>query len=104
MRRASSRVLVDRLTWLAIVAPDAQVRAVASRKLKALGARTGAPGNEADLAHYSLIAADVKRFLERPGEVTRLNITTPAPPGAPIGGDVPQNWLESPVWCVWDEQ
>jgi hypothetical protein len=79
------------------------VRAVASRKLKTLAARTGAPGNEADLAHYSLIAADVKRFLERPGDVTRLNITTPAPPGAPIGGDVPQNWLESPVWCVWDD-
>ena len=103
VRRASSRVLVDRLTWLAIVAPDAQVRAVAARKLKLLAARTGAPGNEADIAHYSLIAADVKRFLERPAETTRMNATVPAPPGAPIGGDVPQNWLQTPVWCVWEE-
>jgi hypothetical protein len=103
VRRAASRVLVDRLTWLAIVAPDSQVRAVAARKLKALSARTGAAGNEADIAHYSLIAADVKRFLERPAEVTRLNTTTAAPPGAPIGGDVPQNWLQPPVWCVWDD-
>jgi hypothetical protein len=27
-----------------------------------------------------------------------------APPGAPIGGDMPQNWLASPTWCDWDEQ
>jgi hypothetical protein len=27
-----------------------------------------------------------------------------APPGAPIGGDLPQNWLAPPVWCEWDEQ
>jgi hypothetical protein len=103
VRRASSRVLVDRLTWLAVVASDMQVRAVAARKLRLLAARTGAPGNEADIAHHSLIAADVKRFLERPAETARMNVTMPAPPGAPIGGDVPQNWLQAPVWCVWDE-
>jgi hypothetical protein len=27
-----------------------------------------------------------------------------APPGAPIGGDMPQNWLAMPVWCEWDQQ
>jgi hypothetical protein len=103
VRRASSRVLVDRLTWLASVAPDAQVRAVASRKLQRLAARTAAVANEAEVAHLSLIAADIKRFLERPAESSRL-VTTPfAPPGAPIGGDVPQNWLAPPTWCDWDE-
>ena len=103
VRQASSRVLSDRLTWLAAVAPDSQVRAVASQRLKSLSARSGAPGNDADIAHYALIAADVKRFLDRPAETARANTTTPAPPGAPIGGDVPQNWLQQPVWCVWDD-
>ncbi len=108
VRRASSRVLVDRLTWLASAAPDSQVRAVASRKLQRLAARatpaTPANGNEADAAHIALVAADIKRFLERPAETARMMTTTAAPPGAPIGGDVPQNWLSTPIWCVWDEQ
>ena len=63
-----------------------------------------ANGNEADAAHISLVAADIKRFLDRPAETARMMTTTAAPPGAPIGGDVPQNWLATPVWCVWDEQ
>jgi hypothetical protein len=107
VRRASSRVLVDRLTWLAAVAPDSQVRAVASRKLQRLAARgTAAPpnGNELDAAHLILIAGDIKRFLERPAATAPMSTTTAAPPGAPIGGDVPQNWLAIPTWCVWDEQ
>jgi hypothetical protein len=45
VRRASSRVLVDRLTWLATVAPDSQVRAVASRRLQQLSTRSGMTGN-----------------------------------------------------------
>ena len=105
VKRASSRVLVDRLTWLASVAPDSQVRAIASRKLQRLAARSGtATANELDTAHALLIAADIKRFLERPAETARTQTTTNAPPGAPIGGDVPQNWLAAPTWCVWEEQ
>jgi hypothetical protein len=50
-----------------------------------------------------LLAGDIKRFLERPAETARMLPAPPSPPGAPIGGDVPQNWLESPIWCVWDE-
>jgi hypothetical protein len=108
VRRATGRVLVDRLTWLATVAPDSQVRAVASRKLQRLSARgtAAAPpnGNELDAAHLTLIAADIKRFLERPAGTAPMNTTTAAPPGAPIGGDVPQNWLATPSWCLWDEE
>jgi hypothetical protein len=103
VRRASSRVLVDRLTWLASVAPDSQVRAIASRKLQQLAARAAPTANELDAAHAMLVAADIKRFLERPAETARMQTTTAAPPGAPIGGDVPQNWLATPAWCVWDE-
>jgi Met-zincin/Domain of unknown function (DUF5117) len=105
VRRASSRVLVDRLTWLASVAPDTQVRAIASRKLQRLAARNGtASANELDAAHSLLIAADIKRFLERPAETARTQTTTNAPPGAPIGGDVPQNWLAAPTWCAWEDE
>ena len=106
VRRAEERVLVDRVMWLAQSAPNAQVRAIASLKLQRLSrALRRAVGHaEADIAHRSLIAADIKRFLERPAENARL-VTTPfAPPGAPIGGDVPQNWLQSPTWCGWAEE
>jgi hypothetical protein len=102
VRRVTSRVLVDRLTWLAGVAPSAQVRAIASSKLRRLQARVVAPGNELDAAHQTLLAADIKRFLERPAEAARLMAPPNAPPGAPIGGDVPQNWLAPPSWCEWE--
>ena len=103
VRRATERVLVDRLTWLATVAPNGQVRAIASMKLQRLGARLNAPNaNELDAAQHALLAADIKRFLERPAEVARILPAPGAPPGAPIGGDVPQNWLERPVWCEWE--
>jgi hypothetical protein len=105
VRRATERVLVDRVTWLAQAAPNSQVRAIASLKLQKLAARlraaTGKP--EGDVAQHTLLAADIKRFLERPmAEGSRITPTAPAPPGAPIG-DIGQNWLASPTWCVWDE-
>ncbi len=106
VRRATSRVLVDRLTWLATVSPNSQVRAIASAKLDGLRTRQGGAGtNDAlDRAHNALLAADIKRFLERPAETARLLPGPNAPPGAPIGGDMPQNWLAPPLWCEWDEQ
>jgi hypothetical protein len=105
VRRATSRVLVDRVTWLAAVAPNSQVRAIASAKLDGLQSRlrTGTH-DELDSAHNALLAADIKRFLERPAETARLLPAPNAPPGAPIGGDMPQNWLTVPVWCQWEEQ
>jgi hypothetical protein len=98
VRRAAERVLVDRVTWLAQASPNNQVRAIASMKLQRLAARarvtTGKP--EADVAHQTLLAADIKRFLERPvAEGSRIMPTAPAPPGAPIG-DAAQDWLARP--------
>jgi hypothetical protein len=62
--------------------------------MKAAPAKT-----EADTAQRTLIAADIKRFLERPAEAARA-IAAPAPdapPGAPIG-DMPMDWLATPPW------
>ena len=104
VRRASSRVLVDRLTWLATVSPNTQVRAIASAKLRGLQTRMGsAKGNDLDAAHSALLAADIKRFLERPAEIAQMMPAPGAPPGAPIGGDIPQNWLALPSWCDWEQ-
>jgi hypothetical protein len=123
IRRAEERVLVDRLTWLAATAGNGQVRAVASLRLQKLAARLrGAGGSapavpastdgkssggavaksEADLAQHTLLAADIKRFLERPlADGARIQPAAPAPPGAPIG-DTGPDWLLSPPRCVWD--
>ena len=62
------------LTWLATVAPNGQVRAVASMKLQRLaGGRLRAAGkSESDDAQHTLLAADIKRFLDRPAEVARM--------------------------------
>jgi hypothetical protein len=104
VRRAEERVLVDRLTWLAQAASNSDVRAIASLKLQRLAARgrvtTGK--SEADVANHTLLAADIKRFLERPvADGARIMPAAPAPPGAPIG-DLGQDWLASPNWCAWD--
>jgi hypothetical protein len=52
---------------------------------------------EADTAQRTLIAADIKRFLERPLDPTRpIPLPAPdAPPGAPIR-DWDQDWLAPP--------
>jgi hypothetical protein len=105
VRRAEERVMVDRLMWLAVAAPNSQVRAIASLKLSKLAARlrTAAAKSEADTAQRTLIAADIKRFLERPLDPARpIPLAAPdAPPGAPIG-DPGQDWLAAPRWCAWD--
>jgi uncharacterized protein DUF4953/uncharacterized protein DUF5117 len=97
VRRSEERVLVDRMMWLASAAPNSQVRAIASMKLSKLAARLkSAPARtEADGAQRMLIAADIKRFLERPAETSRMLPTPEAPPGAPIG-DAPLDWLAPP--------
>jgi uncharacterized protein DUF4953/uncharacterized protein DUF5117/uncharacterized protein DUF5118 len=99
VRRVEERVLVDRVTWLATASPNPQVRAVAALKLTQLSARlkTTPGATDADRAQHLLIAADVKRFLERPAEPTRIMPAPDAPPGAPIG-DVGNDWLAPPPW------
>ena len=96
VRRAEERVLVDRVMWLAQAAPNGQVRAIASMKLKAIAAR--APGAaQPDVALHSLLAADIKRFLDRPADPWRIMPAPDAPPGAPIG-DMPLDWLAPAPW------
>jgi len=99
VRRAEERVLVDRVTWLATAAPNPQVRATAALKLTQLASRlkTQPGATEADHAQHMLIAADIKRFLERPGEPTHIMPAPDAPPGAPIG-DSGNDWLAAPPW------
>jgi hypothetical protein len=99
VRRAEERVLVDRVMWLAMASTNSEVRAIASMKLSKLAARLRTPGakSDADTAQRTLIAADIKRFLERPAEVSRIIPPPDAPPGAPIG-DMPLDWLAPPPW------
>ena len=97
VRRAAERVLVDRLSGLAAAAQNGQVRAIASLKLQRLAARlrVNATKTDADIAQHTLIAADIKRFLERPADAAKRLPAAPAPPGAPIG-DLDQDWLARP--------
>jgi hypothetical protein len=99
VRRAEGRVLVDRVMWLAGSAPNAQVRAIAQWKLGRLAARlrSEAVTAEPEQAQRALIAADIKRFLERPAETARVMPPPDAPPGAPIG-EPAMDWLARPKW------
>src|SRR3954468_15284905 len=102
IRRATSRALVERLIWLAGGAPMPEVRAVASRALSTIADpnyTTPTPTAPGDGTAKQLMAADIKRFLERPMEPIRTPTTFDAPPGAPIG-DMPYDWLASPSWII----
>jgi hypothetical protein len=107
IRRATARALVERVMWLAGGAPMPQVRAIASRKLNRMQSfpspTTADRDDVGDQAMTSLLAADIKRFLERPMEATRTPTTFDAPPGAPIG-DEPMDWLASPPWWIRDRR
>jgi hypothetical protein len=105
IRRSEERVLVDRTMWLAVGAPNGQVRAIAAWKLGKLAARlrSEAVQGEAEQAQHSLLAADIKRFLERPAETMRVMPVADAPPGAPIGGDPGMDWLAPVPMCTWSE-
>jgi hypothetical protein len=95
VRRAEERVLVDRVMWLATGASNSQVRAVAAWKLAKLATRLKSEvvAGEAEQAQRALLAADIKRFLERPADPAQPMPAAPAPPGAPIGGDSGPDWL-----------
>jgi len=88
-------VLVDRVMWMATGASNGQVRAIAAWKLVKLATRLRgeAATGEAEQAQHALLAADIKRFLERPEEPAQPMPAPGAPPGAPIGGDPGMDWL-----------
>jgi hypothetical protein len=103
--RAVQRVAVEQVMSLANEADMPQVRAIASEKLRQRQHRLGslAVTGASATAHASLLAADIKRFLDRPlAPTTRLEIPTP-PPGAPIG-DPGMDWLGriEPL-CSWEQ-
>jgi hypothetical protein len=103
IRRATSRALVERLIWLAGGAPMPQVRAIASSALARIQSGQGLGNQQAeDLAAQQLMAADIKRFLERPAAPITAPSTFDAPPGAPIG-DTGMDWLAVPSWCAWKD-
>jgi hypothetical protein len=99
IRRATERVLVDRVMWLATGSPNAQVRAVAAYKLDRLAARLSRPAlpGESEQAHRWQLIADIKRFLDRPAETMHVMPAPSAPPGAPIG-EAPLDWLAPAPW------
>jgi len=89
--RGLQRVLVSHLMNLAATSNMSQVRAIATFKLKQIQQRMNAKGalataTTADRAHAQLLASDIQRFIERPGDqATRILTLAAAPPGAPIG-------------------
>ena len=56
---------------------------------------------ESEQAQNRQLAADIKRFLERPGDPARIMPAPDAPPGAPIGGDPGMDWLAPAPACSW---
>ncbi len=101
--RAVQRVVVEHLMTLAAGAEMPQVRAIATHKLQQRQQRLSGAAASAS-AHAALLAADIKRFLDRPfAPATRADLPT-APPGAPIG-DPGMDWLGriEPL-CGWDQR
>jgi hypothetical protein len=101
--RAVQRVVVERLMTLAEGADMSQVRAIVTAQLKARAAAMPGVGTSPSAAHAALLAADIKRFMDRPAAAaTRTAIPTP-PPGAPIG-EPAMEWLRfvEPVCSRWD--
>jgi hypothetical protein len=104
--RAIQRVAIEHLMTLANAADMPQVRAIASQKLQQRHGRLlaqPAPVNGSSAsAHAALLAADIKRFLDRPlAPATRIDLPVP-PPGAPIG-DPGMDWLgRMEPLCSWD--
>ena len=101
--RAVQRVVVEHLMTLAAGAEMPQVRAIATHKLQQRQQRLSGAAASAS-AHASLLAADIKRFLDRPfAPATRADLPT-APPGAPIG-DPGMDWLgRMEPLCGWEQR
>src|SRR4029079_14254978 len=84
-------------------APMPQVRAIATEQLHALQSPTMAAAVPGDSAFKTLLAADIKRFLERPLAPIAPSTTPDAPPAAPIG-DPGMDWLaRPPSICGWGD-
>jgi hypothetical protein len=104
IRRAVERVEVDGLMRLAASAQMPQVRAIAILRLARMrdAAKAWSGSDDADSAHYALLARDVTHFLEHPDQAVPSTGVEP-PPGAPIG-ESSLDWLRrtAPAW-LWEE-
>jgi hypothetical protein len=102
--RTVQRVAMDQLMELAGGAGMPQVRAVATLRLERRLAdlRTAAgSSDQPTVAHASLLARDIARFLDRPGPAVETRVTPAAPPGAPIGQAM-RDWLfRADLGCSW---
>ena len=86
--RTVERVVAEELMALAADAPMPQARAIASLKLARLRERLEREkggGDESGAAHDFLLAADIRRFLERDYDPMGGVPPVDPPPGSPIG-------------------
>ena len=90
LRRVAQRAVADRLLLLAADKDaDPQVRAIVELKMQALRDRTrslASTGSLESRAHWTSIAADFTRWLER-RELPTPSPALRAPPGDPFGSD-----------------
>ena len=101
VKRVVEGVVLERTMWLAANAPMRQVRAISSAALSRT--RDDLRDRSASEPHAQLLARDIQRFLDRPGEVVADRLAPPAPPGAPIG-EPAMDWLgRLEPWCTWVE-
>lgn len=102
--RVVQRTAIEHVMNLAGGSPMPQVRAIASHMLSQQRAKlVPSAADVSQAAHASLLAADIKRFLERPAPPAQRVDLPEAPPGAPIG-EPAMEWLrrmEPP--CAWWE-
>ena len=101
IQRAVERVVIEGLMRLAGNAPLTQVRALAAAKLRAAKQTFEMEGSSLTpaAAHYALLAEDLERFFQRPGEPVRPLIGPGAPPGAPIGQPAMEWLLRTEIGC-----
>ncbi|HYV99395.1 MAG TPA: zinc-dependent metalloprotease [Gemmatimonadaceae bacterium] len=92
VQHAVESVVIENLMDLAANSPMAQVRAIASYKLQSRASALTRPPDSrlgtptfGDRAIATGLAADIKRFLERPATPQPRAMSPDAPPGAPIG-------------------
>ena len=88
IKRQVEDVVVRRLMTLAGAAPMPQVRALATDRLRRIGERVALREDDvASRAHGAYLAAEIRRFLQRPAEPKPAPDPLDPPPGSPIGGN-----------------
>lgn len=99
VKRAVEGVVLARVMWLARNASMPQVRAISSALLRRSHSELLNRGQSE--AHAQMLAGDIQRFLDRPGEVVTDRVAPSAPPGSPIG-EPALDWLgQMEPWCSW---